>query len=73
MIFFNLFNKIFFSIPFLPFFILFFIFLSLFLFFQKLDIKKILITAVLFLLSIIFLIIDIKRVFFANGISLIGH
>lgn len=72
MIFFNFFYKIFFSIPFLSFFI-FFIFLSLFLFFQKLDIKKILIAALLFLLTITFLIVDIKRVFFANGVSLIGH
>ena len=73
MIFFNFFYKIFFNIPFLSFFIFFFIFLSLSLFFQKLDIKKILITALLFLLAITFLIVDIKRVFFANGVSLIGH
>ena len=73
MIFFNFFYKIFFNIPFLSFFIFFFIFLSLFLFFQKLDIKKILIAALLFLLTITFLIADIKRVFFANGVSLIGH
>ena len=73
MIFFNFFHKIFFSIPFLSFFIFFFIFLSLFLFSQRLDIKKILITTVLFLLAITSLIVDIKRIFFANGISLIGH
>ena len=62
-----------FNIPFLPFFLILLISIIIFLNFKKQNKKIFMIEALLILLALAFLIIDIKRIFFAEGISLIGH
>ena len=62
-----------FNIPFLPFFLLLIISIIIFLNFKKQNKKIFMIEALLILLALAFLTIDINRIFFAEGISLIGH
>ena len=61
------------NIPFLEFFFLILIGIIIFGNFKNLDKKTLAIKVIIILLALIFLFIDIKRVFFAEGISLIGH
>ena len=61
------------NIPFLKFFFLILIGIIIFGNFKNLDKKILAIKVIIILLALIFLFIDIKRVFFAEGISLIGH
>jgi hypothetical protein len=61
------------NIPFLEFFFLILIGIIIFGNFKNLDRKILAIKVIIILLALIFLFIDIKRVFFAEGISLIGH
>jgi hypothetical protein len=61
------------NIPFLEFFFLILIGIIIFGNFKNLDKKILSIKVIIILLALIFLFIDIKRVFFAEGISLIGH
>lgn len=61
------------NIPFLEFFFLILIGIIIFGNFKNLDKKILAIKVIIILLVLIFLFIDIKRVFFAEGISLIGH
>ena len=62
-----------FNIPFLPFFLILLISIIIFLNSKKQNKKIFIIEALLILLALAFLIIDINRIFFAKGISLIGH
>ena len=62
-----------FNIPFLPFFLILLISIIIFLNFKKQNKKIFIIEALLILLALAFLIVDINRIFFAEGISLIGH
>ena len=61
------------NIPFLEFFFLILIGIIIFGNFKNLDKKILAIKVIIILLALIFLFIDIKRVFFSEGISLIGH
>ena len=61
------------NIPFLEFFFLILIGIIIFGNFKNLDKKILAFKVIIILLALIFLFIDIKRVFFAEGISLIGH
>ena len=61
------------NIPFLEFFFLILIGIIIFGNFKNLDKKILAIKVIIILLALIFLFIDTKRVFFAKGISLIGH
>ena len=61
------------NIPFLEFFFLILIGIIIYGNFKNLDKKILAIKVIIILLALIFLFIDIKRVFFAEGISLIGH
>lgn len=61
------------NIPFLEFFFLILIGIIIFGNFKNLDKKILAIKVIIILLALIFLFIDTKRVFFAEGISLIGH
>ena len=61
------------NIPFLEFLFLILIGIIIFGNFKNLDKKILAIKVIIILLALIFLFIDIKRVFFAEGISLIGH
>jgi hypothetical protein len=61
------------NIPFLKFFLLILLGIIIFGNFKNLDKKILAIKVIIILLALIFLFIDIKRVFFAEGISLIGH
>lgn len=61
------------NIPFLKFFLLILVGIIIFGNFKNLDKKILAIKVIIILLALIFLFIDIKRVFFAEGISLIGH
>ena len=62
-----------FNIPFLPFFLILLISIIIFLNFKKQNKKIFMIEDLLILLAVAFLIKDINRIFFAEGISLIGH
>ena len=62
-----------FNIPFLPFFLVLLIPIIIFFNFKKQNKKILVIEILLILLALTFLFIDIKRIFFAEGISLIGH
>ena len=62
-----------FNIPFLPFFLILLIPIIIFFNFKKQDKKILIIEVLLIILALAFLFIDIKRIFFAEGISLIGH
>ena len=62
-----------FNIPFLKFFLLILVGIIIFGNFKNLNNKILVIEIVIILLALIFLFLDIKRVFFAEGISLIGH
>tara|TARA_Y100001935_G_scaffold227279_1_gene205486 strand:+ start:1061 stop:1261 length:201 start_codon:yes stop_codon:yes gene_type:complete len=62
-----------FNIPFLPFFLVLLIPIIIFFNFKKQNKKMLVIEVLLILLALTFLFIDIKRIFFAEGISLIGH
>ena len=61
------------NIPFLKFFLLILVGIIIFGNFKNLNNKILIIKVIIILLALIFLFIDIKRVFFAEGISLIGH
>ena len=61
------------NIPFLKFFLLILVGIIIFGNFKNFNKKIIAIEVVIILLALIFLFLDIKRVFFAEGISLIGH
>ncbi|MAU37772.1 MAG: hypothetical protein CML85_00050 [Rhodobiaceae bacterium] len=61
------------NIPFLKFFLLILVGIIIFGNFKNFNNKIIAIEVVIILLALIFLFLDIKRVFFAEGISLIGH
>lgn len=61
------------NIPFLKFFLLILVGIIIFKIFENLNNKILVIEVVIILLALIFLFLDIKRVFFAEGISLIGH
>jgi hypothetical protein len=61
------------NIPFLKFFLLILLGIIIFGNFKNLNNKILAIEVVIILLALIFLFLDIKRVFFAEGISLIGH
>tara|TARA_B100001559_G_scaffold244703_1_gene207778 strand:- start:429 stop:629 length:201 start_codon:yes stop_codon:yes gene_type:complete len=61
------------NIPFLKFFLLILVGIIIFGNFKNLNNKILVIEIVIILLALIFLFLDIKRVFFAEGISLIGH
>ena len=61
------------NIPFLKFFLLILVGIIIFGNFENLNKKILAIEIVIILLALIFLFLDIKRVFFAEGISLIGH
>ena len=61
------------NIPFLKFFLLILVGIIIFENFKNFNNKIIAIEVVIILLALIFLFLDIKRVFFAEGISLIGH
>jgi hypothetical protein len=61
------------NIPFLKFFLLILVGIIIFGNFENLNKKILAIEVVIILLALIFLFLDIKRVFFAEGISLIGH
>ncbi len=62
-----------FNIPFLKFFLLILIGIIIFWNFNNLNKRMLTIEIFIILSAIIFLYLDIKRVFFADGISLIGH
>ncbi len=62
-----------FNIPFLKFFLLILIGIIIFWNFNNLNKRMLTIEIIIILSAIIFLYLDIKRVFFADGISLIGH
>ena len=62
-----------FNIPFLPFFLILLVPIIIFVNFKKQNKKILLIEVLLILLALTFLFIDIRRIFFAEGISLIGH
>jgi len=64
--------RIFFEVPFIPFFTLLFLY-YFFLIFKKNDKKFKKIILITITLTIIFLIKDFWRVYFADGIELIGH
>ena len=61
------------NIPFLKFFLLILVGIIIFGNFKNFNNKIIAIEVVIILLALIFLFLDIKRVFFAEGISLIGN
>ena len=61
------------NITFLKFFLLILVGIIIFKIFENLNNKILVIEVVIILLALIFLFLDIKRVFFAEGISLIGH
>ena len=61
------------NIPFLKFFLSILGGIIIFGNFKNLNNKILTIEVIIILLALIFLFIDIKRVFFAEGISLIGH
>jgi|TARA_B100000085_G_scaffold204266_1_gene187836 uncharacterized membrane protein len=62
-----------FNIPFLPFFLILLVPIIIFAKLKKQNKKILLIEVLLILLALAFLFIDIRRIFFAEGISLIGH
>ena len=62
-----------FNIPFLKFFLLTLIGVIIFWNFKNLKYRMIIIEVIIILSAVIFLYLDVKRVFFADGISLIGH
>ena len=62
-----------FNIPFLPFFLILLVPIIIFAKLKKQNKKILLIEFLLILLALTFLFIDIRRIFFAEGISLIGH
>ena len=62
-----------FNIPFLPFFLILLVPIIIFTKLKKQNKKILLIEVLLILLALTFLFIDIRRIFFAEGISLIGH
>tara|TARA_A100001234_G_C12460032_1_gene314804 strand:- start:328 stop:528 length:201 start_codon:yes stop_codon:yes gene_type:complete len=62
-----------FNIPFLPFFLILLVPIIIFAKLKKQNKKILLIEVLLILLALTFLFIDIRRIFFAEGISLIGH
>jgi len=62
-----------FNIPFLKFFLLTLIGIIIFWNFKNLKYRMIIIEVIIILSAVIFLYLDVKRVFFADGISLIGH
>ena len=61
------------NIPFLKFFLLTLIGIIIFWNFKNLTYRILTIEIIIILSAVIFLYLDIKRVFFADGISLIGH
>ena len=61
------------NIPFLKFFLLTLIGVIIFWNFKNLKYRMIIIEVIIILSAVIFLYLDVKRVFFADGISLIGH
>ena len=61
------------NIPFLKFFLLILIGIIIFWNFNNSNKRMLTIEIIIILSAIIFLYLDIKRVFFADGISLIGH
>lgn len=61
------------NIPFLKFFLLTLIAIIIFWNFKILTYKILIIEVIIILSAVIFLYLDVKRVFFADGISLIGH
>ena len=62
-----------FNIPFLPFFLILLVPIIIFAKLKKQNKKILFIEVLLILLALTFLFIDIRRIFFAEGISLIGH
>ena len=62
-----------FNIPFLPFFLILLVPIIIFAKLKKQNKTILLIEVLLILLALTFLFIDIRRIFFAEGISLIGH
>ena len=62
-----------FNIPFLPFFLILLVPIIIFAKLKKQNKKILLIEVLLILLALTFLFIDIRRIFFAEGILLIGH
>jgi len=62
-----------FNIPFLPFFLILLVPIIIFAKLKKQNKKILLIEVLLILIALTFLFIDIRRIFFAEGISLIGH
>ncbi len=65
--------RIFFEVPFIPFFTFLFFTLILFWVFRKNDKKFKIIFLTAIILTLTFFIIDFWRVYFADGIELIGH
>ncbi len=61
------------NIPFLKFFLLTLIGILVFWNFKNFKYRMIIIEVIIILSAVIFLYLDVKRVFFADGISLIGH
>ena len=61
------------NIPFLRFFLLTLIAIIIFWNFKILTYRMLIIEVIIILSAVIFLYLDVKRVFFADGISLIGH
>ena len=61
------------NIPFLKFFLLTLIGILVFWNFKNFKFRMIIIEGIIILSAVIFLYLDVKRVFFADGISLIGH
>ncbi len=61
------------NIPFLKFFLLTLIAIIIFWNFKILTYRILIIEVIIILSAVIFLYLDVKRVFFADGISLIGH
>ena len=61
------------NIPFLKFFLLTLIAIIILWNFKILTYRMLIIEVIIILSAVIFLYLDVKRVFFADGISLIGH
>ncbi len=61
------------NIPFLKFFLLTLIGILVFWNFKNFKYRMLIIEVIIILSAVIFLYLDVKRVFFADGISLIGH